>query len=258
MFECSNCKRKLEDGTNFCPKCGVKQDVSDKCPICLENKKLSTLLCGHNICITCMHTCHKNKNECPICRMEIEKCPECYNFRVVKLPNGKKKCLDCKSIIKSNIVLEPGQKIICVDCNSRRVLFNPMDNTYNCSDCFCKFNCNLTEVIETIPKTRICMVCFSNQIEFIDNPLVESRFENYVDRNRCKNCEKKNVETKIISLEDYSKLRIKTKKEVNPDKVKICPECESKDIYSIETTVNQRFSCNNCSKQYFIPKIVEC
>ena len=61
MFECSNCKRKLEDGTNFCPKCGVKQDVSDRCPICLENKKLSTLLCGHNVCITCMNRIHQIK-----------------------------------------------------------------------------------------------------------------------------------------------------------------------------------------------------
>ena len=91
-----------------------------------------------------------------------------------------------------------------------------MDNTYNCSDCFCKFNCNLTEVIETVlfrfSKISIFGISsLSNQLEFLDCPLVESSFENY-DRNLCKNCEKTNVETKIISLEDYSKLRIKSKK----------------------------------------------
>ena len=38
------------------------------------------------------------------------------------------------------------------------------------------------------------------------------------------------------SLEYYSKLRIKSKKEVNPDTIKICPECDSKDIYSLDVS----------------------
>jgi hypothetical protein len=102
------------------------------------------------------------------------------------------------------------------------------------------------------------MICFSNDIEYLDYAIVEDRFENYVDKNRCNNCEKKNVETKNITLEEYSKLTVKKKREVNPDTIKICPNCDSKDIYALETTVNKRYNCNNCEGQFFIPKIVEC
>jgi hypothetical protein len=258
MFNCSNCKRKLEEGTNFCPKCGFKQEVQDKCPICLENKELQTLICGHNICGFCINKSFRSKKECPICRFEIDKCPECYQFRVVKLPNSTKKCIDCKTIIKKNEYINLNSKITCTDCNSRRVLFNPTENNYSCTDCFCKFSSDLSNVITIIPNTKICMVCFSNEIEFFDYPLVDSRFENYIDKNRCKNCEKTNVEIKTISLEEYSKIRVKSKKEVNPNIVKICPECESKDIYSIDITINKKYNCNNCKKSFFNPVIIEC
>ena len=95
-------------------------------------------------------------------------------------------------------------------------------------------------------------------IEYFDYALVEGRLENYVDKSRCNNCEKRNVETKNITLEEYSKIKVKSKREVNPDIIKICPKCDSKDIYSLETTVNQRFSCNNCQEKFFVPKIIEC
>jgi len=258
MFDCSNCKKKLEDETNFCSRCGIKQEILNKCPICLDNKELIILLCGHNTCSLCINTSYKNKRECPMCREEIEKCPECYQFRIVTLPNTTKKCLDCKAIIKKNYIIKEGSKISCADCKSKRVLFNPMENTYNCNDCFSKFNSELSESITTISKTKICMICFSNQIEFMDYPIVSGRLENYVDKNRCKNCEKTNVEIKTISLEEYSKLRVKSKNEVNPNIVKICPKCDSKDIYSLDCTINKKYNCNNCETGFFVPKIVKC
>ena len=56
------------------------------------------------------------------------------------------------------------------------------------------------------------MICFSNDIEYFDYALVEGRFENYVDKNRCNNCEKKKLKTKNITLEEYSKNKIKIEK----------------------------------------------
>ena len=255
MFNCSNCQKSLEEDTNFCPRCGFKQEINNKCPICLDNKELSTLLCGHNICKVCINTSYRQKPECPICRETIEKCPECYEFRVVKLQNGNKKCLDCKSKISTVKSIINNEKIKCIDCNSSRVLFNPDDGRYNCMDCFAYFSGETTYVVP-IPKTKICMVCFSNLVEFLYYPILEDNYDKYVIKNRCKNCHKENVETKTISLEDYSKIIVKSKEEVNPEILKICPKCESKDIYCLENHVNKTFNCNNCENKCFIPRYV--
>ena len=258
MFECSSCKKTLDEETNFCPRCGTKQQIKNRCPICLESKELVTLICGHNTCIVCINNCYKEKKECPICRSDIQKCINCYNFRIVTMMNKSNKCLDCKAIIKKNTMVKQGEKITCIDCKSARVLYNPLDQTYNCNDCFNKFNSDLSDIITTTPLTKICMICFSNNIEYLDYAIAEGRLENYVDKNMCNNCEKKNVETMNITLEEYSKLTVKKKREVNTDIIKICPKCDSKDIYSLETTVNKMYDCNNCEGHFFIPKIVEC
>ena len=99
MFNCSNCQKSLEEDTNFCPRCGFKQEINNKCPICLDNKELSTLL--DIIFVRFVLTLLIDKNPNVLCREDIEKCPECYEFRVVKLQNGNKKCLDCKSKIST-------------------------------------------------------------------------------------------------------------------------------------------------------------
>lgn len=255
MFNCKNCNKCLEEDTNFCPRCGFKQEKQDKCPVCFEIKETQTLICGHNICDICINRCYLEKKECPVCRESIEKCPECYKFRVVELRENEKKCLDCKTkILNHNI--PPRNKIICIECKSKRVLFDPMTLNYHCSDCFAYYVGNHSHVVP-VPKTKICMVCFSNQIEFFDHPIVEDEYDRLVLKNKCRNCEKENVETKIISLEDYSKLIIKTKKEVNPDILKICPNCNSKDIYSVGLDINPTFNCNRCENKYFIPKFVK-
>ena len=65
------------------------------------------------------------------------------------------------------------------------------------------------------------------------------------------------LKLKTISLEDYSKLVVKSKDEVNPTILKLCPHCESKDIYCLEEHVNQTYNCNSCSENSFIPKFVK-
>jgi hypothetical protein len=254
MFDCSHCKKQLEEGTNFCPRCGFKQEQLHKCPICLDDKKVLTLICGHNICDFCMNQSYQTKPECPICRVNLEKCPECYQFRVINLPNKTKKCLDCKAKISIIPNIINGEKIVCLECKGDRILFDPLTSRYNCSDCFGYFTIN-TQVV-TQPKTKICMKCFSNSIEFFDHPLVNSDFDRYVVKNKCNNCELENVEIKTISLEEYSKLTIKTKKDVNPDIFKVCPKCNSKDIYTLNNTVNKTYNCNNCNNKFYSPKIV--
>tara|TARA_B100000795_G_C22728304_1_gene410348 strand:- start:386 stop:1150 length:765 start_codon:yes stop_codon:yes gene_type:complete len=253
MFNCSHCNKKLDTDTNFCPRCGFKQEQLQKCPICFDDKKCITLLCGHNICEICINTSYKNKKSCPICREDIEKCPECYQFRVVKMPTGNKKCLDCKSKILNVKTIINSKKIICVECKGERVLFDPSTSRYNCSDCFGYFISNTSHVV-TIPKTKICISCFSNSIAYFDHPLVDNGFDRYVVKNKCNNCELENVEIKTISLEEYSKLTIKNKKDVNPDK--LCPHCDSKDIYNLDNTVNTTYNCRDCNNKFYSPKIV--
>ena len=62
----------------------------------------------------------------------------------------------------------------------------------------------------------------------------------------------------IISLEEYSKLIVKNKEEVNPKILKLCPECNSKDIYCLDVNINETFNCKNCNNRFFSPKIVRC
>ena len=195
MFDCSNCHKHLEDETNFCPRCGFKQEILKKCPICFDKKKVLTLLCGHNICELCINISYKHKKECPVCRENIKKCPECYQFRVVEIANGKNKCLDCKAQIQKIPRICPGEKITCLECRSNRVLFDPINNRYNCSDCFAYFSSSVEQVVAK-PKTRSCMVCFSNLIDFIDHPILEDKYDRYIKKNKCRNCELENVETR--------------------------------------------------------------
>lgn len=47
----------------------------DKCPICLYNIKnvnVSITACGHKFCTSCLLSSLKMKNECPLCRAELE------------------------------------------------------------------------------------------------------------------------------------------------------------------------------------------
>ena len=69
-------------------------------------------------------------------------------------------------------------------------------------------------------------------------------------RNRIKYCQN----CYNISVEDTCFICKNTER----DKSQLCVVAEPKDIYAIETTVNKRYSCNNCDDQFFFPKIIEC
>ena len=51
------------------------------CPICLTHIKRPTKLgCEHKFCYTCIHKWKQEKNQCPLCRIAIQK-PHTYNLR---------------------------------------------------------------------------------------------------------------------------------------------------------------------------------
>ena len=60
------------------------------------------------------------------------------------------------------------------------------------------------------------------------------------------------LKLKIISLKNILEFQ-KQKNEVNPEIIKICPNCQSKDIYCLDSL---SFSCNKCENKNFIPKII--
>lgn len=74
-------KRKLEEDNN--EKNNKKQKIYEMCPICLENMKDNNLViteCNHKFCFTCLMKSCENKNECPLCRSQIN------HIKIKKLP----------------------------------------------------------------------------------------------------------------------------------------------------------------------------
>ena len=239
-MQCLKCKKTNSEDANFCSRCGVSLNNKTKCPICLEIKENKILICGHTGCIDCLSKSYEFKKKCPICREKIYKCEKCESFRVIKTTE-KTECLDCKHITKT--IRKEQKKILCIDCKSNRVLYNT-DNRWSCLDCFCNFKitnnvASLDSLISTT--TKICSLCCSNDIEYNDT------------KHKCLNCEQDNVKLKHITLEEYSRLRIKTKEEVNKikDKMYNCVECNSSNIckmVNLSDPLEELYFCKTCNK----------
>ena len=208
-MKCPNCQKTNDGESNFCGRCGTQLSnlKKKKCPICLEDKKLENLGCGHLVCIECLQKSYKIKKECPECRKPIKKCRKCNGFRVIQIKKGKmEKCLDCGLISK----ISTNQKLpkySCLDCQSNRLLYNHISDSWNCLDCFQNFKIEegeLSIATNLISTTTICLSCCSNNLE-----------ENTEGNRDCLHCHQKNVKTKLISLEEFSLLKIKEPEEVN-------------------------------------------
>ena len=203
-MKCPNCHKKNNTESNFCVRCGTNLSKlqKKKCSICLENKKLETLGCGHQVCLDCLHQSYQIKKECPECRKEIQKCNSCHSYRVIKIKNGTyEKCLECgiSRKIKKNTVMP---KYTCLECQSKRLLYNHVSDSWNCLDCFQNFKIEGDDIkiaTNLISTTTICLSCCSNNIEM-----------NIDGDTRCLHCLQDNVRTKVISLEEYSLLTIKS------------------------------------------------
>lgn len=246
-MECHKCKKTNDKEANFCCRCGIKLELPKQCPICLSEKECIILNCGHNCCKECMDKQYEIKKECPTCREKITKCEKCFSYRVSKDKNYEK-CLDCgnKNKIKKinkNLV---DNRVKCYDCNSNRILYNHVNNSWNCLDCFRNFvidnTNNSVRIAENLQTTTtICLKCCSNQLENNQNgPEIN-----------CKNCLEKDTKTKIISLEEFSRLKIKSKEEIdNKIKTKVCSECQGNKIFNLgDDVLGNIWYCNSCNKQ---------
>ena len=200
---CQKCKKKNLQDANFCCRCGINLIKSlKKCSICLEEKKLEILICGHLTCRQCIDACYKIKKECPQCRKELICCSKCSSYRVLK-ENDVEKCLDCLHEVKVNEYKITNVRKTCLECSSKRLLYNHISNSWKCLDCFSSF-----EIINgqsrlsrnTVSTTIICTKCCSNDIGYLEGEMGTSF---------CRNCLNKDIETKSVSMEEYSLLRIK-------------------------------------------------
>jgi hypothetical protein len=249
-MECPKCKKTNDKEANFCCRCGIKLELPKQCPICLSEKECIILNCGHNCCQECMDKQYEIKKECPTCREKISKCEKCFSYRVSK-DKHYEKCLDCNHKVKikkiENNLGENINRVECLDCYSRRILYNHVNNSWSCLDCFRTFCIdrinNSVRIAENLQSTTtICLKCCSNELE---NNLGTEEIN-------CKNCLEKNTKTKLISLEEFSRLRIKTKEELDTKiKVKVCSECKSNRIFNISSNefLEKIYYCNNCNKR---------
>ena len=249
MNQCGNCKKNNDIEANFCCRCGLKIIKKEKCPICLEEKVLKSLMCGHNTCETCIDGIFDTSKKCAMCRADLFKCINCDSYRIL-INDNSGKCLDCNhelSIVTGDVKEPTSNRISCRDCNSNRLLYDHRTNCYNCMECFCKFNSGNTFTNTAQNTTKICLLCCSNDIEFSINSINEPT-------NKCNNCETKNTKTKTVSLEEYSRLKIKDKEEINPTFLEVCELCrKTNGIYQMSDIVK-----NEIVNDYSIKKINCC
>jgi len=240
-IECAKCKKTNSIESNFCCRCGVSLNQKVKCPICLELKKTTVLMCGHTGCEECLERAYSIKKECFICRKPLNKCEKCNSFRVLDTLE-KKECMDCKHITKI-LKTEEKKKIACIDCKSTRILYNSGADNWSCLDCFSNFSIknNIASMDNISVTTKICSLCCSNDIEY-------KEFEY-----KCLNCGQENTKLKHITLEEYSRLKIKTREEVNKkiEKLYSCTECKSNNIcklVNLNDPLEEIYFCKGCNK----------
>ena len=244
-MECPQCKKNNDTEANFCARCGFSLSSIKKktCAICLEEKKLEVLICGHLCCSECINTQYQIKRECPTCRAPIKKCLACNSFRV-HLDARIEKCLDCLDTIKVvDLDDNYADRNRCIECSSKRLLYNHVNDSWKCLDCFRNFTIEngQARVAQNLSSTTtICLKCCSNELE------MNSQMEY-----RCLNCLNDNVEVKIISLEEFSVLRVKSKEEVNIQ-TKKCANCLTDKIIKLLSPNGYEYYyyCYTCNQQH--------
>ena len=243
-MKCPNCEKKNSNEANFCTRCGhsLAGLKLQTCPICLEDKKLESLGCGHQVCLPCLQKSYQIKKECPQCRKPVKKCDSCPSYRVISIKKGKyEKCLDCLKTYKIKDRCEY-KSYTCLECSSRRLLYNHISDSWNCLDCFQNFKIedgNIRIATNLISTTTICLNCCSNNLELQND-----------GETKCLHCHQENVRTKVISLEEFSLLRVKDPEEVKPPTQKKCQECQGNRYFKMMDAngFDYTYYCYTCKK----------
>lgn len=194
-INCDKCLQ-LVPFTNFCQNCGTKLPKVSKCPICLEEKILKIINCGHGICLECYKMTYKMNKRCPLCRTDIE---------------------DDYEIIESSSDYEE------IDEERQEIYENTI---------------NFNEKEEII---FVCCECYSKDIKNLNDDKLKIYY--------CDNCEKTISNCIQIYKQDYNYEIYKVKERKHLNKIKICCQCNSKEILlRINDFDILERSCLNCKK----------
>ena len=194
VMEEINCLKclKLVPFTNFCQNCGTKLPKISNCPICLEDKPLKIIICGHGVCLDCYKITYKTNKSCPLCRKPMEEDYESME--------------EYDSVDETNTVIDT--------CTNDKYT----DETLN-----------------------VCCECFSKDVENLNTESVKIYY--------CHNCEKTVENTLQIFKEDYDYKIYKVKNKKPFNKIKICCNCNSKDLMlTLNMFDSLQCQCLNCKK----------
>ena len=66
----TKCNGRCKNPKKYGKFCGIHR-TKEECPICYENKKCDSLVCGHKLCKECSESWLSTKNTCPMCRAVV-------------------------------------------------------------------------------------------------------------------------------------------------------------------------------------------
>jgi hypothetical protein len=239
-MKCNNCGVKNELNNNYCFSCGIKIDKIKKCDVCYEEKEFMVLGCGHSFCKDCINIIYFSiNNVCPTCRCEINKCLDCGSYRVKDM-----ECLDCLELEKKEIH-------ICNYCYSNDLTIHSSYTKieYSCNHCsnnkltpylipFFHKDRYPTKSLDEVNKMflKLCKHCNSHNLK-------ADKYKYF-----CLNCKKVSYDYKKIKREDLVNFTLKSREAVNPIKINVCEECNSREVEYIKNQYYEGFNCNNCKK----------
>ena len=93
---------------------------------------------------------------------------------------------------------------------------------------------------------NLCSKCNSTSIEYNSHCN-----EGWYD---CNNCKSRDVPIKRVSVSCVRNLRVKSKREANPEMISICEHCNSSDLQSSFCQWEPEDYCNNCKKYSYHKK----
>lgn len=251
---CRDCLNSvLATNNKICPKC---RKTFDKCNKCFNYKMLNNrcLHCNnHDTIFICSH-CNFVYDDIDSLFIDEEdntlfECENCLKEDVELLEINKNqidivKCKDAD-------LINPRYITCCKLCFCDRL--ETIDNKYLCLNCNQFTNSPIkipTKFYKKIPKLKkeqvnpskmkICENCFSPAFYF----------DTSIRKNRCLNCEKKDIEGLVI-LKEYKKyFKTLNKDFINPGKIKLCNICYNHRFNIVFEDNKEVVRCGLCNNKF--------